>query len=229
MNTKSLTLGLLALALATGLGVSLPRQDASLRGPAGPQGEKGEQGASGPQGPAGASANLNGLSGTLSALQGLLANLEEQKLSAVTGPDLNSPWMKLGGTTLWARNTSFASATTTVCSITSPAATSTLLMATAQIKTATTSALVLEIGRSLAPDATTTRLSLLNVAANKHATLTAGTVATSTQAGPSEQIHTTDSQALVFPPSSRLNVKIGGLNGATHGVVGSCNGVWVQS
>lgn len=94
-------------------------------------------------------------------------------------------------------------ATTTVCSIAGPKnATSTLAFASAHFEVASSSALLIEMGKATTPFATTTLLARLSNAAGAKATVIATTSATALTDG-------------IVAPNSYINVMIAGVGGAT--------------
>lgn len=146
MNKKLIGLGVVALLAVLALGVTLPKADVSSvsQGPQGIQGERGIgiQGPQGERGPAGQS--VQGLDRLLSALQGLLATLQSQptqpKLGAFPSPDILNPYLSVNGVTTFYEKASFNTASSSLCSLLSPTATSTLNF-TGQVTTGTTTAL----------------------------------------------------------------------------------------
>jgi hypothetical protein len=165
-----------------------------ISGEKGDKGDKGDVGPRGPQGergPAGASAPV--------------------KLGA--NPDLQSPYFSFGNVTRWANNVTLTQNASTTCSLQSPAATSTLVSGGIRFATASSSALLVEIGRSSSPNATTTLIgTAYTVGAGAQATIVASS---SPAAG----------DAVVFSPNTYFNVKIGA--GSTGSLpVGSCHAVW---
>lgn len=140
-----------------------------------------------------------------------------QQLGSLTGPDIPSPYLQWGGVTSYQTGTTFSQASTTVCSMQAPAATSTLVYASAAITTATTTATIWEFGKSNQFDATTTLVSqVASVASGALATINASTTATATLA-----------QNIVFGPGQYLNVKFGGTQGITNSLVGTCKARWI--
>lgn len=108
--------------------------------------------------------------------------------------------------------------TTTLCSIQSPVATSTLIHGSVTITTGTSTALQLEIAKSTSPNATTTVLNSTIFGTG----VTMGTlIASSTLTNGADP-------SLVFSPNQYLVVKYGGTSGATQYLQGSCNAQWVQ-
>ena len=146
MNNK-LTAGLAATALVVALltGAAVLTQPNNGTGPQGVAGAQGERGPAGPQGPAGrdgSSQNLEGLSALLNGLKSVLNGLENQpsKLGAFPSPDILSPYLSVNGVTTYYEKVSFRTASSSLCELLSPPATSTLNF-TAQVTTGTSSAL----------------------------------------------------------------------------------------
>ena len=109
----------------------------------------------------------------------------------------NDPAFSQGGILTFAYRVPLRGATTTPCSLRSPAATSTIVHASVDVLTlATTSAITVDIGKAANNSATTTLLASLALAANATGTL----VATST-------LDTNDN--LVIGPSNYVNVRFG--------------------
>lgn len=114
-------------------------------------------------------------------------------------------------------------ASTTLCSIKSPAATSTLVSGGVQLTTGTTTTIALELGKSSLFDATTTRISYdASIASAAQETLTAFVASTTGVYGALGQQHTADEQDVVFGPNTRLNAKYGGAAGILNVLKGSC-------
>lgn len=86
---------------------------------------------------------------------------------AVSSPDIMSPYFSFGGVKHWAgRTDSLTQATTTVCAIQSPTATSTIAWASALFTVSSTSATTVTLATSTTPYATTTLLTSTSIAAN---------------------------------------------------------------
>jgi len=171
------------------------------RGDVGPQGPRGEVGQRGPQGPAGS----NGSSPVLGAL---------------SGPDLPYPYISFGGVRSWAAKTdSLVQASTTICSLQAPAATSTLSTAALRLEVGSTSAMFIEFAKSTSPAATTTRIgSTYVVAANAQATIVASS--TGSVAG----------DATIFAPNTYFYIKAGfaTVPSTPTAPVGTCLAQWTQ-
>lgn len=144
---------------------------------------------------------------------------QDVKFGSVSSPDINSPYFSVGGLAIWAqRTTSLIQASTTVCSIQSPAATSSLLFAGIEFDVASTSATYVELARATTPYATTTRIgSPYVIGANAQANIVAST--TGSVAG----------DATIFPPNTYFNVKASWATAATALTVprGSCQSIFV--
>jgi hypothetical protein len=77
---------------------------------------------------------------------------------ALSGPDIQSTWLRVGGIRHEYRYAALNTATTTPCALQSPAATSTLTHASLQIQTATSTATVWTAAKAASAFATTTLL-----------------------------------------------------------------------
>lgn len=138
--------------------------------------------------------------------------IKEIQVGATASPDIQSSYLTFGGVREWAYHTgSFNTGTTTVCSFLSPAATSTLVAATTQITSATSTASSFDIAQSASPSATTTPIARLEVAASVLGTI----VATNTPA------FLTDS---VVAPSTYINMKFDNGTGAINSDITSVKG-----
>lgn len=139
------------------------------------------------------------------------------KVGALAGPDLASLYFSFGGVREWAGSAGFYTASTSLCAIQSPAATTTLVAATVRIDTSTTTASIVEIGKALTAFATTTRLALLTVGANAvNLNLVATTTVTTLTDG-------------VVPPNSWINTMVGfttGTASAATALTGKCSAVF---
>jgi hypothetical protein len=138
-------------------------------------------------------------------------------LGAVASPDLISPYFSFGGVRQWAAHTdSLKSATTTVCAIQSPAATSTLRFGSIKLLTSSTTATTVTLAKASTAFATTTDLGSYSVGANAQATLVASSSPTS------------GNTALVFSPNTFFVVGMAGGVG-TFSPAGTCEAVWVEN
>lgn len=157
MNKSSLVVGILAvLALVVGglayfktPGVVVGSQGVpGPRGERGPQGPQGMQGLTGPRGPVGAS------------------GASSPVLGAITSPDLPFRRMSLGGFAEESVRVQLLTATTSVCQIQSPNATSTLKSAWIDFDTSTTSQAHVQLATAATSNATTSLLAQINLPGN---------------------------------------------------------------
>jgi biopolymer transport protein ExbD len=158
-------------------------------------------------------------------------SVEIPKPEASAGPVIDWPTLTVNGVESAYRSVAALNqASTTVCAMQAPKfATSTLQVGSVKITTGTTTALVLEISKSVSPSASTTMLSRVTVPSGGQMTLLAGSYATSSGsvAGSLGISHTGDENDLVFAPGTWLNVKYGGPNGALNVLKGSCKGIFL--
>lgn len=137
---------------------------------------------------------------------------EVSTVGSVTGPDIYSDYMSVNGSILYVRRQNLRSATTTVCSILTPPATTTLQSATVELKSGTTTAMALAIGNATNNGATTTRLAYQQLAANQIYNLVSTTTALSDNS--------------LVPPSTYINVVMAGAPGGdftNFAPRGTCN------
>lgn len=80
----------------------------------------------------------------------------QQPLGALAGPDIPSPYLRWGDVLVYQAHRSMVAATTTLCALQSPAATSTLAWAGWSITTGTSTAATIDIGSGATAYATTT-------------------------------------------------------------------------
>ncbi len=142
---------------------------------------------------------------------------DSPRVGALSSPDISSPYLSFGGVRQWAATESFVQATTSLCAIQAPAATTTLEAATARIDFSTTSVAVIEIGNATNAFATTTLLARFNMGASA---TNLNLVATTTATALVDRI---------VPPNSWINVKMGttNLGGAAGNIpTGRCNVVF---
>jgi hypothetical protein len=128
----------------------------------------------------------------------------ERTVGAVVGPDTYFPYVA---------NNDVHTATTTVCSIKSPAATSTLRVGAVTLTTSSTTASIVTLAKATTAYATTTALSRLALAANAQATHFASTSAGSTD--------------IIFSPNTYFVVGMEGGAG-TFSPVGACTAVFTR-
>lgn len=104
--------------------------------------------------------------GAVIAIVGLVAGFSianrgstptETPLSAVSSPDVSSPWLRWGGVTVYNAKQTMQTATTTLCAIQNPrTATSTIRSFVAQIQTGTSTAAAISLATSTLQYATST-------------------------------------------------------------------------
>jgi hypothetical protein len=200
------SVGIIAALALVGYAVSKPAPAPSVAG-IGQQGIQGEAGAQGPQGPQGA----QGIQGP----RGLGGSAPVRTVGSLAGPDISSPYLNINGYRFWPHNQGFVLATTTVCAIQAPAATSTLLVAAATVTTASSTATVFTFAKANTQYATTTSLGQFLSAANGQGSATAST-------SPGNLL---DSN-LIFSPNQWLVIGEqggnGGAAGSTFNSVGRC-------
>lgn len=134
-------------------------------------------------------------------------------LGAVSGPDITSPYLSVNGVATFYNRKAFTQASTTVCAVKSPNATSTLVRGSGvAMRVSSTSASVITIAKSATAYATTTLIgSQIAVAANAQAHVVASTTAAQDAAG-----------AAVFAPNTYLVVSMSGGAG-TFSPTGTCH------
>lgn len=144
---------------------------------------------------------------------------EQKSFGALTGPDIPSPYFSYGDVRHWgARTTALVQASSTVCSLQSPAATSTMRMASLRFSLASTAAVSVELARSASPDATTT---LIGTKFAVGASATPEIVASTTAS--------TANDPIIFGPSQWFVVKVmGSGNNAGSAPTGVCEALWVE-
>lgn len=164
---------------------------------------------------------------------GLIVSLEktppaEFALGALAGPDIPSPYLKWGGVAFWPYQKSVATATTTLCTFTSPAATSTLSHASITLTTASTTAEVaVDVTKGAASGATGSSTAVFldaRIPASQGGTFYANPVSDLTEQGVSERA--------VFAPNTNLNFVMTNEtdgNGAGVVAVGSCQANFIQA
>jgi len=152
--------------------------------------------------------------------------IKEVSAGAVSSPDILSPYFSFGGARFWATEADFATATTTVCAVQSPAATSTLVRdaSTVSFTTSSTTASTVTVAKATTAFATTTLIRTESVGANAQATFTMA----STTSVASTAAWTLEQQNLTFAPNTWLVVSMAGGTG-TFSPVGACSPVWKQA
>jgi hypothetical protein len=140
--------------------------------------------------------------------------VKEKVVGSVSSPDISSPWFSFGDVRQWAsRTTSLIQASTTVCSLQSPASTSTLAFVSIQLDVSTTTASELQFSVGNSPSGTSTLVSpsINKVSANAKATLASST-------------------NVVFSPNQYLTVGMVAVSATqTVSPSGQCQAIWVQN
>ena len=176
-----------------------------LQGVQGEQGVKGDKGDRGVQGERGLQ-GVQGIRGATGAV-GM-----PERLGAVSGPDISSPYLSVNGILSFYHRSGMATGTTTPCAFQSPNATSTLTSAVARFNVSSTTATTVTFGRATNSGATTTWLHNGSLAANAQGTFLVPKATTTNQ---------------IFSPKEWLVVGMSGGNG-THDPSGACQAVFEQ-
>lgn len=177
-----------------------PEGAQGVQGVKGDKGDKGVQGERGLQGPKGESGAI-GMPG---------------KFGAVSGPDINSPYLNVNGVTEWYYSSSPKTASSSICAFKTPAATSTLQFASLKVTGGLTGALYFEIGKSTVMDATTTSLGTYAAGSGTKFTMVASTTA----------VDNVD-ENWMFAPSNWLVFKTSSTSPAQ--ITGSCKAVFLEN
>jgi len=151
----------------------------------------------------------------------------EPPFGSASSPSVIDGNMDVNGVQTVYRSSGLNQASTTICSLKSPAATSTLVFGSVKLTTGTTTAIALELAKDTTYAATTTRISYDVLASGVQETLTAFVASTTGTYGALGQYHTADEQDLVFAPNTYLNAKYGGAAGSLNVLVGSCKAEFV--
>lgn len=149
------------------------------------------------------------------------ANGRDGTFAAFPGPELDSPFLSVNGLRTHYYSSGLSQTSTTVCSFRTPAATSTLVHASLQIRTGTTTDLFWEIGKATTGTATTTSLGVFTNAGIEMTMLASTTV-----------ISDLANSRTVFAPRDFLNFKygtVGSESGSTNVLVGSCRAEFIES
>jgi len=151
---------------------------------------------------------------TVQAPKGIEIKDETGKVVGISSPDINSPYFSYGDVKKWGSKTdSLTQATTTVCALQAPSATSTLDLGSGiRLAISSTTASSVKIAKSNVPyDVSSTFLAGANVAANAQATVVAST----------------SLDAFVFSPNQYMIVQMAGGTG-TFSPSGACQATWTQ-
>lgn len=151
-----------------------------------------------------------GVFGTVKQSQTVV--VKSETLGSVASPDSTFKYIGVGGIRTYFASGNLTTATTTVCSLVSPAATSTLQSAGITLTTSSTTASTVRIARAAGTNnnASTTVFAIMDVAANAQAEVIATSTMTNTL---------TDR---VVKPNSRINFSMSGGVG-TFSPVGVCH------
>lgn len=143
----------------------------------------------------------------LSATGGTVTN----NLSAVSSPDISSPYFSYSDIRHWgAKTTNLTQATTTICALQSPAATSSLQTASIRLTTSSTTASTLTLAKATTPYATSTSLGAVSASANGQIVGVASTTGSH-----------------IFAPNQYFVVGMQGGTG-TFSPTGVCQATWVE-
>lgn len=212
MNKTISIVGIIAVvALLVGF-VAYNKTPSVLVGPQGPQGVQGPAGKDGING-------RNGVDGVTRVVKETIEKPYNPVLGSQTGPDTYFPYIANNDVRTWSYSKKMAVATSTVCSIKAPTATSTLLIATVNFGLASSSVTVVDIAKSTSYAATTTKIgTTYNITAGSRAYIVASS--TGSVAG----------EATLFGPNDYLNVKIGPTSGdgLGHAAIGFCRAEFVE-
>lgn len=138
--------------------------------------------------------------------------VSEVKTKLGSSPDNYSPFINQNGVTKWYNRVGLTQASSTICAIKSPSATSTLVSASVHVNVNTTASTAV-IGKATTAFATTTKLAQAAIAAGAELNLVAST-------SPA-----TDG-ALTFSPNTYMVVGLNG-SGAVN-LAGNCQATWEQ-
>jgi hypothetical protein len=139
-------------------------------------------------------------------------------VGALTGPDIPSTWLRVGGVTHYFAHMNGNTASTTLCSMKAPVATSTLISATVEITSGSSTAGLITIAKaaSTSNNATTTILgNQILLTASTEDTINASTTAAQKAA-----------EAEIFGPSTYLNIGIQHGTGLLNTQRAICNVEW---
>lgn len=212
-----IAVGLAIVALAFNLVNKTPKTVVGSQGPQGPKGES----IVGPQGPKGDKGD-KGDPGVTKVIHET-APTTAPVLGSVTGPDSYFPYYNDNGVFTYPLGRQILSATTTPCSIKTPAATSTLVRSWFNVKTGTTTSATLTLATSTTAFSTTTPLTTPFAGlVNKYSFVYYGTTTTATNGG---------TVGGVYAPNTWLVYGLAGeatLGGGGFVISGSCGAVFQQ-
>lgn len=135
----------------------------------------------------------------------------EIQTGAVSSPYLQSQDFSYGGVLHFgAKTDSLTQATTTVCALQSPSATSTLLHASIRFSVSSTTASTVTLAKASTPYATTTSLGAVSLAANAQGIAVASTTGSH-----------------IFSPNTYFVVGMAGNGANTYSPTGTCQATWI--
>ncbi len=147
----------------------------------------------------------------------------QQTFGSTASPDIQSPYYSVGGMRAWRqRSDSLVQATTTVCAIQSPPATSTLMFASLKLSVSSTTASTVTVAKAATAFATSTLMGTASVSANAQATVVVSTttpVLTST---------IVVDPIITFAPSQYLVFGMAGGTG-NFSPTGDCEASWLEN
>lgn len=135
-----------------------------------------------------------------------------------TAPSSNAATTTIGGVTFHADTQAFDTATTTVCSLQSPSATSTLIRAGGTFDVSSTTATKITMAKAANAFATTTFLGRANVGADEEATISASTTPPNSEEDPD----------IVFGPNEWFVIGMEN-NIGTFSPEGDCYAFWITA
>lgn len=142
----------------------------------------------------------------------VVVDSNNQPVGALTSPDLSSRYFSFGGVRSWASRKSLEAATTTVCALQSPNATSSLVRTGLNVTTGTSTAGTITMATSSSPFATTTSLESFTIASGAQ--------------GNRYYIPTTSANSVMAPNT----YVVFGVAGVPYGFTyeGTCQATWEQ-
>lgn len=140
-------------------------------------------------------------------------------LGAMASPDVSGNWLRVGGVLHWYKSMDTDSATTTICTMKSPAATSTLVFASVNFDLASSSAVTVRFDQSAVGTSTQQIGSTITVGASASAAILASS---------SPSINLNDAEVM-FAANTDLTVWIqGALSGGNYTLTnGKCKAEWI--
>lgn len=133
-----------------------------------------------------------------------------------TSPDITSPYVNFGGVIHWYSQASFNQASSTLCSLQSPVATSSLVTFTADFKSTPSYATAYMVGSGTRNATTTSIIAVTQISLASSAF--GSTAASSTAMG------------TIIPPNTFINLNVSTSTGSTVNMTpsGTCSAEWIQ-